>query len=155
MPSRTALPSATPAAPPSAPPPPWSAGSGAAAPVVGPSVGWATAAEVDDGGSEVLVREPDVELAVALDEPRPADVDPLLAGVLAGAWVFSLVGGALAVAGLWVGFVLVGFGDGLAASCGQMVSARVPGGGVRPPSCQTQPSVEPGFGLCVAGPSVA
>jgi hypothetical protein len=88
-------------------------------------------------------------------EPRPAEVDPVLSGVLAGAWVFPLVGGALAGAGLRVGFALVGFGDGLAASCGQMASARVLGGGVRPPSCQTQPSVEPGLGLCVPGPSLA
>jgi hypothetical protein len=118
-------------------------------------VGWSTAADVDDGVPELLVREPAAGPAVAVGEPRPAEVDPVLSGVLAGAWVFPLVGGALAGAGLRVGFALVGFGDGLAASCGQMASARVLGGGVRPPSCQTQPSVEPGLGLCVPGPSLA
>ena len=157
MPSTTRLPRATPAAPPRAPPPPCSAGSDAAAPAVDPSVGWATAADVDDGVPEPLVGGPDVALAFAPDELRPADVDPVLAGVLAGACVFLMVGGVLAGVGMRVGLVVVvvGFGDAVAASCGQMVSAGVAGGGVRPPSCHTQPSVEPGFGLWVAGPSLA
>jgi len=81
----------------------------------------------------------------------------VVAGELAGPCVILLGGGVLAGVGLRVGLVMVvvGFGDAVAASCGQMVSAGVAGGGVRPPSCHTQPSVEPGFGLWVAGPSLA
>lgn len=58
--------------------------------------------------------------------------------------------------------VLVGFGSldlgvevGVAASCGQMASARMLGGGVLPPTCHTHASVEPGFGLWVPAPSLA
>jgi hypothetical protein len=117
MPSTTALPSATPAAPPSAPPPPPSAGLGAATPLVGASLGGATAADIDDDVPELLGREPVVGLVVAAVETRPADVDAGETGVLAGLCVCSLVGVVLAgLVGWRVGFGLVGLGDGVAAN---------------------------------------
>jgi hypothetical protein len=154
MPSTTALPSATPATPPSAPPPPSSAGS-AAAPA-DPSVGGAVEADVGVGVPELLVGEP-VVLAVAPAEPRPADVDPGDAFAVLVERDFPVPAVLLAepVGFGLAGFVLLGLGDGLVASCGQMTFAAVLGGGVLPPSCHTQPSVDPGFGLWLPAPSLA
>lgn len=60
-----------------------------------------------------------------------------------------------AVPRLGVGVADLVAGARVAVSCGQMVEAAVPGGGVRPPSCQTHASVEPGLGSCVPGPWLA
>ena len=157
MPRTTAPPSATPAAPPSAPPPPSSAAS-VDEPLVAPPLGGEDAAYAGDDEAELLVGELVGGLGVAAAEVGPADFDPgepVFAAL--GDWVFPAPGGLLAgLVGFGLaGFVLVGFGVGLAPSCGQMTLAAVSGGGTLPPFCHTQPSVEPGFGLWLPAPSLA
>jgi hypothetical protein len=157
MPSTTAPPKATPAAPPSvAPPPSWAASGDA--PLDDPPLGGEDAASVGVGGAEPLVGELVAVLAVASAEAVADAFDPAELGfALLGMCVFPVLGLLLAeLVGFGVaGFVLVGFGVGPAASCGQMTFAAVLGGGVLPPFCHTQPSVEPGFGLWLPAPSLA
>jgi hypothetical protein len=71
------------------------------------------------------------------------------------------LGAAFVAAALLLGFVLgffvaAGVADGVllgaSASCGQIVVTAMSGGSRRPPSCQTQASVEPGAGSWVAAP---
>jgi hypothetical protein len=172
MPTTTKLPSARPATPPSAPPPPWLAGPSADPAADPPEGGAWDAASADE---ELAAGEPAAELDRGSDEPRPLGVEVARVGFRED-WVRVVVGFVL---GRWLGLVLavrvgfgslgvrvelgvdvdvgvgVGVGEGVAASCGQMTSARMFGGGVFPPSCHTHPSVEPGFGLWVPAPSVA
>jgi hypothetical protein len=86
-------------------------------------------------GVAVRVR---VAVTVAVVEALGGDVACGVDDVRAGADVAVLVGGA-----------------DVRAAWGQTVLKAMAGGWRRPPSCQTQPSVEPGFGSCVPAPSLA
>lgn len=157
-------PSVTPATPPSAPPPFWSGGP-PADPPDDLAVGGAEPA--DSAAGELLAAPLVAELAGGSEAGGwvGVSVAEAVRRVLRVGAAVGFVLGVVLVLGVGLGFVLrglvgfgsVGFGveDGVAASCGQMASARVLGGGVFPPSCHTQPSVDPGFGSWVPAPSLA
>jgi hypothetical protein len=75
--------------------------------------------------------------------------------VLAARWdglvVAARVAGRAVDVGDGVFAVLVAVGS--PAACGQMVVSAMSGGCLRPPSCHTQASVDPGAGSCAAEPA--
>jgi hypothetical protein len=88
---------------------------------------------------------PDVRPEAAA--PASVDDDCLADGDRPAVRVGSGLGGELVLA------ARVGAGDD--ATCGQIVRSAMSGGSRRPPSCQTQASVDPGAGSWLPAPRLA